>query len=233
MRHFLTLTLAVSGLAFAASAQEASTLLDQGNWKAAADMALDLKTSDGYTIAAKATTLGASLSPDNQKKTMLEAAQKYAKQAIAANANNADAHFELARADGRLAQYSGILQSLGLAGEVKKSLDTAIKLDPKMAGAYVALGLWNAELASKGFIATASTGASSKNVVPNFERAIALEPSNPTHRLEYANALLKLDKNRNKAAALAQLQKAVSLNAGTYWEKQDLAAAQKLLGTLR
>lgn len=234
-KWLLTAAMVGLGLASAASLQDAQASLAKGDWKAAADAALTLNSADGYALAAKATTLGASISPQDQQAAMLETAQGYAKKALSLDPNNADANFELARADGRLAQFRGILQSLSLAGEVKSALDKTIKLNPNYAGAYVALGLWNAELAAKGFIATAATGASADNVVPNFQKAIALEPNVPAHRLEYANAMLKLSsRSRDYTAfAKAQLEKALSLKARDFWDRQDQDSARKLLATLK
>ncbi|MDK2011374.1 MULTISPECIES: tetratricopeptide repeat protein [unclassified Deinococcus] len=226
----LTLSLALIATASAQSLQSAQALYDQGKWQDAAAAAAELNTSDGLALAAEATTAGAGLVADGQKKALFEKAQAYAKQAIAKDKNNADAYFELARAQGRLAQFSGILQSLGLAGEMKKNLDMAVKLDPKMAGAYVALGLWNANLVSKGFIATRATGADKGQIIPNFEKAIALEPATAVHRIEYANALLLQGK---KAEAAAQLEKAISFNATTFWEKRDEETAKAALAKLK
>ncbi len=226
----MTLTALLLGHVAAAGLPDAQTLLDQGKWQDAAALATSLKTAEGYALAAQAYTLGAALVPDNQKKAQFQQAQAIAKQAIAADANSANAHFELARADGRLAQYSGILQSLGLAGEVKRELDTAIKLNPNLAGAYVALGLWNAELTAKGFIATQATGARRDQIAPNFEKAIALEPNVAGHKMEYANALLL---QNNKAAAAVQLQKMVTMPAVTFWEKRDLDSSKAKLAGLK
>ncbi|WP_339095982.1 hypothetical protein WDJ50_01405 [Deinococcus sp. VB142] len=209
-------------VASAQSLQAAQDLYNQGKWQEAANAAAALKTSAGYALAAEATTNGAGLVADAQKKALFAKAQDYANQAIAADKNNADAYFELARAQGRLAQFSGILQSLGMAKDMKKNLDTAIKLNPNMASAYVALGLWNANLAAKGFAATAATGANKSQVVPNFEKAVKLDPNTPAHRLEYGNALLAIG---DKAGAKAQFQKAASMTADNFWEKRDVAAA--------
>jgi tetratricopeptide (TPR) repeat protein len=228
----MTALLATTTVSYAASLQEANALLNRGYWQNAGTMAAGLGTSEGYAVAAKATTLGASISPAGVKRSMLEKAQGYANQAIKLDANNANAYFELSRADGRLAQFTGILQSLGLAGEVKRSLNKAIELNPKLDGAYVGLGLWNAELISKGFIATRAAGANRDDVIPNLEKAIALAPTAIAHRIEYSNALLDLDRNGNKAAAIAQLQKAVSFAPVTYWDKVDLLTAKKKLSDL-
>lgn len=225
----VTLALAVAGSASAQSLAAAQALYDQGKWQEAATAAAALKTSAGYALAAEATTAGAGLSAESAKKGLFQKAQDYARQAISADKNNPDAYFELARAQGRLAQYSGILNSLGLAGDMKKNLDTAIKLRPNMASAYVALGLWNANLVAKGTVATLATGAKRNQIGPNFEKAIALEPNKAVHRIEYANALIL---QGNKAAARAQLEKAVTLPADTFWEKRDLEQARKTLAGL-
>lgn len=232
-RTLLVLTLALLPTAAAQSQSAAQALFDQGKWQEAATAAAALNTSAGYALAAEAVTAGASLSPDNQKKALFQRAQGYAKQAIAADKNNADAYFELARAEGRLAQYVGVFQSLPLAKDMKANLDKAIAMNPKMAGAYVALGLWNANLDSggvKGAIAKSQTGANRSQTVPNFEKAIQLEPSVAVHRIEYANALLMLG---NKAGAAEQLRKAVTLPADTFWEKRDLEGAKAKLATLQ
>ncbi|GAA5440284.1 hypothetical protein ACFQDE_02290 [Deinococcus caeni] len=226
----VTAALTLAATASAQSLSAATSLFEQGKWQEAANAAAALNSSEGFALAAEATTAGSALVPDNQKKALFEKAQGYAKQAIAKDKNNAEAYFEMARAQGRLAQFSGILQSLGLAGEMKKNLDTAIKLDPKLPGAYVALGLWNANLVSKGFIAVQASGANKNQIIPNFEKAISLEPDVAIHRIEYANALILQGR---KAEAATQLQKAVSIPANTFWEKRDLEAAKATLAKLK
>ncbi|MDO4264084.1 MAG: hypothetical protein Q4C67_07790 [Deinococcus sp.] len=217
----------------AASAQSlgaAQSKLDAGDWQGAAKAAVALNTSDGYALAAEATTLGAGLSGGGQ--ALYGQAQTYAQKAISLNKNSAEGYFELARAQGRLAQSAGIMQSLSRAGSMKSNLQKAISLKPTMASAYVALGLWHAELYAKGTAARVATGAKAEQVVPNFNKAIALEPNRIIHRLDYARALMLLG-NGNKAQAAAQLNKAVSLPATTFWDKRDKQAAQQLLAKLK
>ena len=229
----LSLALALTVSASAQSQSAAQALYDQGKWQEAATAAAALNTSAGLALAAQATTGGASLAPDNQKKALFSKAQDYAKAAITKDPNNANAYFELARAQGRLAQFVGVFQSLGLAKDMKGNLDKTIELNPKLAGAYVALGLWNANLDSggiKGAIAVQATGANRSQVVPNFEKAITLEPNTAIHKIEYANALLLQGK---KAEAAALLEKAIALPADTFWEKRDLEAAKATLAKLR
>lgn len=216
--------------ASAQSLPAAQALFDQGKWQEAAAAAAALKTSQGYAFAAEATTAGARISSDSQKKALFEKAQGYAKQAIALDKNNATGYFELARSQGRLALFAGILQSLGLAKDMKKNLDTAIRLNPNYAAAYTGLGAWHAALDAKGLAARAATGANKAQVVPAFEKAIALEPNSPTHRLEYARALLL---QGNKAGARAQLERAVAAQATTFWDKREVEEARVMLSGLK
>ncbi|GGM07398.1 hypothetical protein [Deinococcus aerophilus] len=226
----LALTTTLAATAHAQSQAAAQALYDQGKWQEAATVAAALNTSAGLALAAEATTAGASLVADSQKKALFQKAQDYANAAISKDKNNAEAYFELARAQGRLAQFVGILQSLGLAGDMKKNLDQAVALNSKLAGAYVALGLWHANLDAKGFIARRATGADRNQIAPNFEKALALEPNTAIHRIEYANALILLGK---KTDAAAQLQRAVTLPAETFWEKRDQETAKKTLAGLK
>ena len=221
----VVMTAALIGTAGAQSLSAAEAKFNAGDWQGAAKAAAALNTSDGYALAAQATTLGAA-----GNKALYQQAQAYANKAIKLNPNNAVAYFELARAQGRLAQSAGILQSLSLAGNMKSNLQKAISLKPNLASAYVALGLWNAELSAKGVAAKAATGAKPSEVVVNFNKAVKLEPNRIIHRLEFGRALNLIG---DKAGAVRQLEKAVSLPATTYWDKQDKAAAQKLLNQLK
>ncbi len=226
-------TLVALGMAGAASLSDAQKLLDQGKWQEAATIAAGMNNAPALALAAESTSLGSKIAPESQRKALLEQAQGYADQALKLDSNNAKANFEKARAMGRLIQYNNnLLQSLGAGKEMKRLLDKAVSLDPKMAPAYVALGLWNAELVAKGSAATFMTGANKNNIVPNFERAVALEPSNLTHRYEYGNALMALGKS-NKAAALPQYQKAASMAPIDYWTKLDQEAAKDKISSLK
>ncbi|MBB6100056.1 tetratricopeptide (TPR) repeat protein [Deinobacterium chartae] len=224
-KMLLTLVLSLASLAMADSLSDARTAFAKGDAAEATKIALELNTAESLALAARATTLGANLLPASQREAQYEKAADYARKAIALDDKNADAHFELARALGRLAQFKGVLQSLGLSGEVKSNLDRAIALDPKLAGAYVALGLWHANVP---FIA----GGRSDQVTPMFAKAITLEPNVIIHRLEYANALMTLSK-RNRENAVKQLERAVKLQPRDFWEQKDLENAKKLLASLK
>ena len=210
----------------------ARALLADGKWREAARAATQLATSDGYALAAEALTNGAELVAKADRRAIFQQAQEQARSAIRSSDRNPEGYFRLAVAQGRLAQYAGVVESLGTAKEIKRNLDKAISLGMNTAPPYVALGLWHATIASKGALAQAATGARRTEVQPNFTRALTLEPNNLTARVEYANALLLLDRRGNRQEAMNQLRAALSLTPNDYWQRRDQEAAKALLDQL-
>lgn len=238
MRSILvTLALAFGSLALAANTNDVVNLLEKGDTKGAVTMALTLNTAEAYAYAARATSYSGALQPENERRAIYEKAEDYARKAIQLDKNSGLAHFELARALGRKAQFVGILESLPIAPEIRRELETAIKLDSKLAGAYVALAVWNAEISSKGALVSGPLGADFDNVRPNMQKGIQLEPDQIIHRLEFAKALLKdgnrRTKNKSRQEAISILEAAVKLEATDFWAKRDLAEAKSLLASLK
>lgn len=174
-----------------------------------------------YKLAQAKTYLAETLAGDEAANLYSEAAE-HARKAAAAAPDSAAAHFEVARAVGRLAQFRGVLESINLAGEVKTELERTLELDPNHGGAYHALALWNLEVP---WIAGGRTG----QVAPLFDKAIAAEPDSITHRVDYAEALIKLD---NPEAAREQLTVALSLTPQNPRDEADLAKARELQTSL-
>lgn len=232
MRTFF-LCLSLSMTAAAASLSDAQSLLAAGKWQEAAQEAAALNNAAGLALAAQSTALGASVSPEQQRLGLLERAKTYADRALSLNPQSADAHFEKAQAMGRILQYSGAsIKQLSEAKEIKRLLDKAISLDPKMGSAYAALGVWNAELVSRGSLALRLAGGDKESVTSNLEKAVSLEPNNPSYHYEYGNALLLMGP-QNRAAALSEYQKAASLKGDNFWSERDAHLAQEKAGALQ
>ncbi len=226
MKKLLALYVLVAGLAWANPA----ALIDEGKFQQAYEEAFAQGTAVAYALAAKAASYQAGYvaTSANEKEAWFSKAEAAAKKAIAADAGYPEGYFELARAQGRLSQFRGILASLNLASSVRDNLKKALELDPEHDGALVALALWNLELAQKGV--GWMYGASIKRVEPLFQKAIALNPTAIAHRLEYGGALIRLKKPE---AARAQLQKALELPARTWVDRADQEKARTLLEELR
>jgi tetratricopeptide (TPR) repeat protein len=218
---------------FAAGLQDAKALYARGEFQKASDVALVVGGSDAMAFAAKANSLFATTQPLAEQEALYDKSERYALEAIKLNAKNDAGYLELARVTGRLAQFRGILVALsqGVPTRMKDNLEKAIQLNSKNATALVALALWHAQIASSGagFVFGADTG----KVVPLLEKAIALEPDQIIHRVEYAHALIVLDANKNKTKAIELLEKAVSMKANDVAEGFDLERAKKDLAALK
>jgi tetratricopeptide (TPR) repeat protein len=221
---FLFLLLSV-GLATIADGDAA---IEAGDYQTAIDeYNAALKSSpDNVNVLiklARAKTYMAETLDSAEAEQLYTEAADHARAAIALAPENPDTHMELARALGRLAQFKGVLQSLGLANEVKASLEKAIALKPDHAAALHALALWHLEVP---WVAGGRTG----QVRPLFDQAIASEPDEIVHYVDYAEALIRLD---DKEAAKAKLEKAVGMTVTGYRDQQDLAQAQQMLSELQ
>lgn len=205
-------------------------LVDQGNFAAAVAayqeaLAQDPDDAVAHSRLARAAVYQADDLPEGQddaKEALFDLARRHAERAVNLAPDDPEAHFELARALGRLAQYRGVLQSLNLASRVAASLDRALELDPQHAGAWHARALFHDEVP---WIAGGRSGL----VIPSFERAIAAEPDVIVHRVELARVLIA----RNAFdAAREQLDVALSLTPRTYHDRQEVAKARELMAQM-
>jgi hypothetical protein len=232
MRTFVAAILLVTSCVFAAGLPDAQALYSKGEFQKASETAVAAGGADGFAFAAKANSIYANTRPAGEQEALYVKSESYANQAIKLDAKNDAGYFELARAIGRLSQLRGVAAALlqGLGTKVKENLDKALGLNPKNASAWVALGLWHAEIVAKGvgFL----YGADGGKVAPAMEKAIALEPDQIIHRVEYAKALMLLDA-KNKPKAIELLEKAVTLKVNDVAEGLDLERAKRDLAALK
>jgi hypothetical protein len=222
----------VNNSSLGAPLQDAQKLYAKGEFKAAFELASDIDSAEGQTLAAKANSIYAGTQPENKQEPLYAISEKYAGNAIKLNSKYAAGYFELARALGRLSQLRGTLAALsqGLGTRIKTNLETCLDLDRSSASCMVAFGLWHAEIVAKGvgWVYGANEGAS----INFFERALALEPKVIIHRVEYAKAMLLLNRDKFKAAAKAQLEIAIKLEPRDAADKLDLERAKRDLAEL-
>lgn len=215
------------------SLEAAKALYSKGDFKGAAEMADDLPTSDGQTLAAKATNTYALTMPESKQEPIYVKAEQYARKAIALDNKNSDAYFELARALGRLSQLRGVLAALsqGLGSQIREALDSALQFEPKHVQSLVAYGLWHSEIVAKGV--GWLYGANFEAAIGYFERAIKLEPKMIIPKVEYAYALVLVDKKKYLEKAVNLLEEAVILKPKDAAEQLDLARAKTDLAALK
>jgi tetratricopeptide (TPR) repeat protein len=148
---------------------------------------------------------------EEERKTLYKNAEQYARRAVAANPNDAEGHFQLARAIGRNALTMGSRDRIKYAGEVRQQAMDALKANPKHAGANHVMGMWNAEvmrlsgfsrMIAKNFLGGKVFGeANWDNAIKYLEESVSLEPNRITHKLDLAGVYKDRDQ-KTKAIEL-------------------------------
>ena len=173
----------------------------------------------GATLANMATCAYASyLEPDARhcQDLFLQVVDRASVQ-IDNNPANVNAHYLQAYALARYSQGISVAKALaqGLGSKVKTALETTIRLEPRHAEAYIALGTFHAEVIDKvgELIAIMTYGAKREKSLQMFQHGLALLPGSPLALTEYAAALIMLDGDRSHAQALALHRQASELQA--------------------
>jgi len=177
-----------------------------------AALAVDPNNSDALIKAAyDAVDLGEFNPNVDQRTALFRSGEQYARRAVAANPNDAEAHFQLARAIGRNALTMGARDRVKFAREVRDQALEALRLNPKHSGALHVMGVWNAEvmrlngfsrMIAKNFLGVQIFGeANWDNAQHYLEQAVALDPNRIAHRLDLA--AVYVDRNE-RAKAIEQ-----------------------------
>lgn len=148
---------------------------------------------------------------DQEKAKQLQTYEKsleFANKAIAANAKGAMGYTRRAIANGRIALFKGVWESLDLVKQTKADCEKAIALDPKEPAAYYVLGRTNMKVSEKPKIVRWPLGlgwANLDDAVKNFEKAIALRPDFIMYRLDCARAYVEQDEYSKARAHLTAI----------------------------
>ncbi len=207
--------------------QDARALYIKGDFTAGGGFGGRLETADGYALAARATSLQASRLSKERQEAGYKSAERV--ECIAADAQNPEGYFELARAVGQLGELRGVLAALtqGVTTQVKDNLERALKLRPSHSEAMMGLGVWQAQVSPRGGLLAASFGAHLERAEPLILEALKLRPNSIGFLLEYAKTLNLMDAKRNRGRALEQLQTALNLEPADaeerlYWKRAKL-----------
>jgi len=155
---------------------------------------------------------------DAERESYYARGEQLARQAVKANPNSADAHFVLAKAQGRVALSKGKRDKVKYAGVVHDEAREALRLDQTHAGALHVYGMWNAEImrlsrierwAARNLLGGGVLGeANWENAQQSLERAVSIEPNRITHRLDLAAVYAdrdQKDKAREQYEMIARL----------------------------
>ncbi len=186
----------------------------------------------GANVASKSAVVAATYleEDDGRAIRLLTEAAKRADEAVKKSPDDANAWYLLAFVLGRYAQRVSILKALaeGVGGKVSKALERAVELEPKHADAFIALGLYHAEIIDKvGALAGKLTyGADAAKSVKHFEQALKLNPASAIAHMEYANGLLMLHGDKQKKKAIDLYRKAAAMKPMDAMERLDVEQAK-------
>lgn len=198
----------------AQSIDAARSAFADGRFVEAADLAEGLGTSEAYALAAKSLAVYAHYeATDEEFDQVVERAMQMGEQAVAADPDNAEAHYQSAHAVGRYAQHVGAWTALrqGLAGKIRELLEAAIAIEPDYADALLALGGWHADIHAEGRIARMMYGGDREEAIALFERALELAPESKVVLHAYGSRLSRLDEENGVERAREMLEKALGL----------------------
>jgi len=214
--------------------REAWRLYHQGQFRKACEAGLAIGL-DGYNAANKAVMIFATYIEDDEERKLklFQDISARCDELQQAQPKNANAYYFQAYALGRYSQGISVLKALtqGLGGKIKAALETALKLEPKHAEAYSALGAYHAEVVDKvgAMVAKLTYGATKDLAVKHFESALQLAPDSAIACIEYANALVILFGQSRMNQAIKLYEKAAAATPVDAMELLDVELAKSEL----
>jgi tetratricopeptide (TPR) repeat protein len=182
--------------------------LDPGNyeilWRLSrtyADIGLHLPTS---TDAEK-----------QEQLTMYEKAFDVANKAVEANPNGSMGYTRRAIANGRIALFKGVWESIDIVKQVKADCEKAIALDPNNAAAYYVLGRTHFKVCEKPKFVRWPLGLGWGNMeesLKNYDKSIELRSNFIMYRLDAARAYVDEDNNKKAKELLSVIPTLPKLN---------------------
>lgn len=210
----------VTAFALAASTLTAQSndLVARGDSAYAAHRPGDAITHYEAAVAADSTEYGAlwkasrsladlaEYEPDKDKRTeMYRRAERLARQAVAVRPGDAEAHFHLARAVGRVALSHGPKDRVKFGKEVREHALEALRLDPDHPGALHVMGMWHAEVRrlpriarffAKTFLGGSIFGSAKwEEAVRLLSRAVEVDGQRVVHHLDLARIYRDIDQH--------------------------------------
>lgn len=165
---------------------------------------------------------------------MYENARGFADKAIAANPNGAMAYTRRAIANGRIALFKGVWESLDLVKQVKADCEKAIALDPNDAAAYYVLGRTHMKVCEKPRIVRWPLGlgwANLDDAAKNCEKAIELRPNFIMYHLDCARVYIEQDEYDKARAQLNTIATLATMDEDdAQFRKEAVELLEKIKG---
>jgi len=214
-----------------AAAQEAWRLFHAGEFESAVAVGLEAGGS-GINAANKAANIYANYLETSEQKQIkiFEEVAKRCESLQRTDPKMVNGYYLHAYALGRYSQLVGVAKALtqGIAGKVKGSLDTTLKLLPKHADAHTAIGAYHAEIIAKvgALVGGLTYGASKDKSIDHYQEAIKLNPDSAIARIEYANGIVMLMGKSKMKDAEKLYEEAAKCNPLDAMERLDVELAK-------
>jgi len=180
-----------------------------GHFQKAAQIGADLG-ADGAVLLARAVAAYCDYLCEDENKSLdlLQQTMELCEKAAEELPDCANTQFVNALIMGRYSQSISITKALaqGLGGKIKGYLENTLELEPNHAEAHTAFGLYHAEIIDKvgAMLGGLTYGAKKPKAIDHFETSMQLAGQLPITAIEYANGLLLLGGQDDKAAELYQ-----------------------------
>ena len=191
-----------------------------------------------WKAARAAIDLGEGATGDRQKQ-LYRLGETYARRATEADPRDAEGHFALSRALGRIALSVGSRERVGYAKEIRAEALKALELNPAHPGALHVMGMWNAEvmrlnavarMLAKNFLGGQVFGTASWAEAQRYlEEAVRVDPEHITHRLDLGLVYRDVDKPAKAREMLESVLRGKELEPNDPRYKREAAAALKKL----
>ena len=178
-------------------------------------------------------------STGDQQKKLYQLGESYARKATAADPRDAEGHFALARALGRIALSVGSRERVGYAKEIRAEAMRALELNPAHAGALDIMGMWNAEvmrlngiarMIAKNFLGGQVFGTASWAEAQRYlEEAVRVDPNGVVHRLNLGRVYVDVDKPAKAREMFQAVQRLPDVEPNDAKYKREAAAELKKL----
>ena len=195
-----------------------------------------------HTMSYLYSKLGYRQSTEKERGNYYRQAEYLAKKAIGISASSAGAHYAFALALGRINENASNKQKIANAKLVRTECDLAVKLDPKLAGAYHILGRWHREIAGfsgieKLMINTlfggVPEGGSYDAAIESFQKAIQLEPKYSLHYYELGLTYYDRNNKQDRTFAKVWLEKALQIPVINEDDKNTREKCEGLLNKVK
>ena len=169
--------------------------------------------------------LGNHEAQEDSRRKALERGIDAARHAVSVQENRPEGHFWIAANMGSLAESFGLRLGLRYRGEIKRELETVLRLDPgfQRGSADRALGRWY-------FKVPGLFGGSNKKSEEHLRKSLTYDANSTVSHFFLAETLFDLDR---EADGIDELKKVIAAPYDPEWEAEDREYKQKAAAMLK